>query len=327
MYETLRWGIISTGNIANTFARGIQHLPHATIQAVGSRSQASADAFGEIYDIPKRYDSYEAVVNDPDVDVVYIGTPHVFHHDNMMLALNAGKHVLCEKPFTINAEEAQACIQLAREKGLFLMEAVWMRYIPAIVQVRQWLKQGLLGEIRAVRADISMDLPFDPDNRLYNLDLGGGALLDLGIYVINFATMVLGLPPSVTSRLYMGETDVDYYDNLVFQYPQADAFLTASANNDGPCNAVIVGSKGYITLHREFWAPTRLTLKLEGQDAQVHDIPYESSGLNYEADEVHTCLRKGKLESDVLPLSETLAIMRLMDQMRYRQQFYYPSEQ
>lgn len=320
-----RWGIISTGQIAHQFARGLQVLADAKLQAVGSRSQANAEAFGDQYNIPARYDSYEALVNDPAVDVVYIGTPHPFHHENILLSLHAGKHVLCEKPLTMNATQARACISLAREKGLFLMEGVWMRFIPAIVQLRRWMQEGVLGRVRSIHADFSVTLPFDPQSRVFKHALGGGALLDVGIYPINFATMILGLPQHVDSQLYMGETDVDYYGNMRLHYQAADALLSVSIVHDGPCNAYVIGSEGYVSVPREFWNPQGLTLHRKGAAPQTRDLPY-SNGLHYEAADVQACIHAGKMESSIMPLDETLAIMQVMDEIRLKNGLTYAAD-
>lgn len=326
--DKIRWGIISTGGIAHAFARGLRHLPDAEIVAVGSRSQASADEFGDQYGIANRYDSYEALVADERVDVVYIGTPHAFHADNMRLALGAGKHVLCEKAFTINAAEAAECIALARERGLFLMEAMWTRYIPAIVRLREWIRDGLIGEPRMVQAGLNVDLPYDPQHRVYNPELGGGAMLDVGIYPIAFACMILGLPQTVSHQVQMGETGVDEHAAFLFGYDDGRAaLLSFNVRQLLPNEVIIKGTRGYIRVHPPMHHPTRLTLYQTGGDKlEDFDIPYESSGLNYEAAEVHRCLRAGLTESDAMPLDETLAIMRLMDAARADWGLVYPND-
>lgn len=325
--ERFRWGIISTGKIAGKFAQALNHLPDAELVAVGSRSQDSADAFGEQHGIPRRYDSYEALVQDPAVQVVYIGTPHVYHLENTLLALNAGKHVLCEKPFAINAQQAQRGIDRAREKGLFLMEAVWMRYIPAIVQLRDWLAEGRIGEVRVVQADFNVPLPSDPQGRMYNRALGGGALLDLGLYPISFATMILGMPQVVKSHVHMTTTGVDEQEGLLLGYEGGiTAMLTAGMAKWTRNTAVIKGENGTIQVQAPFHHPTDLTLHVQGQQPENYHIPYESNGLNYEAAEVHECLRAGKLESAAMPLEETLQTLQLMDALRAEWGLTYPGE-
>lgn len=325
--ETIRWGIIGTGNIADKFATGVHFLKDAEVLAVGSRQQASADAFGNKHDIPRRYDSYEALVHDSDVDVIYVGTPHSFHAENVMLCLNARKPVLCEKPFAINAREAEACIQLAEEKGLFLMEAIWTRYIPAIVKLRELVNEGLIGSIKLIQADFAFHLPFNAEHRLYNPALGGGSLLDVGIYPITFTTMLLGHPKAVHAHADIGQSGIDEQATMLFEYENgAAALLSSGIHAEMPNDALVKGTKGYIRVHSPMWVPERLSLHLHGQEEQVLDIPYEGNGYNYEAAEVAACLQAGKIESDMMPHAETLATMRLMDSIRESWGMKYPQE-
>lgn len=329
MVETFNWGIISTGTIATAFAKAINHLDDATLLAVGSRSQESADAFGDTHAIPRRYASYEALVADDDVDIVYIGTPHVYHAANMRLCLEHGKHVLCEKPFTINADEAQSIVELAEDKGLFVMEALWTRFLPAVVQARAWVDEGRIGDIRTVQADFSVVLPYDPESRIYDLELGGGALLDIGIYPISLTTFFLGMPDRISSHAAIGETGVDEKSELLFSYEGgAAALLNCDVRTQGTQEAVIKGDAGYIKFHAPFHHPQQVTLyTAESGEAHTHDIPYESTGLNYEAAEVHKCLRSGNTESAIMPLRETVATMQLMDALRAEWGVVYPSEE
>jgi predicted dehydrogenase len=326
--ETIRWGILSTGWIASQLAQAITDQPDAEIAAVGSRTQASADEFGAKWNVPRRYGSYEALANDPDVDVIFIGTPHTFHYENMLLCLNAGKHVLCEKPITINAAQAEECIALARQKGLFLMEAMWTRFIPAILAFNDWLSKGELGEVRLVQADFSIIKPYDPHHRLYDPYLGGGALLDLGVYPVSFAHMILGTPDQMISHAHLGETNVDELATMIFIYNGGQsAVLTTSQRLASPVEALVVGTEGYARVHHQFYRAQRFSVKIgeEGEE-QVFDYPYESNGYIHEVRAVQDCLRAGKLESDLMPLDESLTIMRLMDELRAAWGVYYPGE-
>jgi dihydrodiol dehydrogenase / D-xylose 1-dehydrogenase (NADP) len=326
--ETIRWGILSTGWIAGKLAQAMTDQPDAEILAVGSRTQASADAFGDRWDIPRRYGSYEALANDPDVDVIFIGTPHTFHYENMLLCLNAGKHVLCEKPLTINAAQAEECISLARQKGLFLMEAMWMRFLPAIRALNERLGEGDLGDIRLVQANFSIPVAFDPKHRLYDPYLGGGALLDLGIYPISFTHMLLGTPDRMLSHAHLGETGVDELATIIFAYDGGQsAVLTTSQRLVQPVEALVVGTAGYARVHHPFFRGQRFSVKIgpEGEE-QVFEHPYESNGYIHEVRAVGDYLRAGKLESDLIPLDESLAIMRLMDELRMAWGVYYPGE-
>ena len=327
MTDKIRWGILSTGWIAKKFAEGLSVLPDAEIVAVGSRAQETADAFGDEYGVPRRYASYEALVGDPDVDVVYIGTPHPFHKDNAILSLEAGKAVLLEKPFTINAGEAEEVIALAREKGLFLMEAMWSRYIPIIVKLRELLAEGAIGEVRMLTADLGFRREPDPRSRLFAPELGGGALLDVGIYPISFASMVLGTPSRIVSMAHLGQTGVDEQAGVVFGYDGGQlAILHTALQTSTTIEATVMGTEGKIRVHSPWFYGTTLTLSIEERDDEVISLPYEGNGYNFEAAEVNECLREGKLESDVMPLDETLTIMRTLDAIRAQWGFKYPME-
>ena len=325
--DKIRWGILSTGKIAARFAEGLAVLPDAELVAVGSRTPAAAEAFGAQYGIPHRHGSYEALVADPDVDVIYIGTPHPLHKENSLLALRHGKAVLCEKPFTLNAAEAAEVIAVAREQRLFLMEAMWMRYIPAIVKVRELLAAGALGEVRLVAADFGFRAEFDPQSRLFAPELGGGALLDVGIYPLSLACMVLGPPAHVTGLAHRGVTGVDEQSAFLLGYEDGRlAVLYAAVRTNTPVEATIMGTAGQMRIHSPMFHPTRLTLSRPGQDDERLELPVAGNGYNYEAAEVMRCLRAGELESPVMPLAETLAIMQTMDQLRAQWGLKYPSE-
>jgi predicted dehydrogenase len=324
---TFRWGVLATGNIAASMAQALHEVDDADLVAVGSRSQASADAFGDKWHIPRRYASYEALTTDPDVDIIYIATPHNLHFENMRLCLSAGKHALCEKPLTLNARESAECIALAREKGLFLMEAVWMRFFPAMAQVRQWVCDGVIGDVRLVQADFCFNLPFDPAHRLYNPQLGGGALLDLGIYPLSFTTMILGFPQRIHSHAHLSQTGVDELDTLALFYESgAVANLSCSMRFDRPREAFVFGSEGHIQIHETFFRPDRLTLKRNDAEAKTMHLPFRGNGYTHEVEEVHACLRSGRTESEIMPLDESLRLMQLMDGLRAEWGVKYPGE-
>jgi len=339
--EKMRWGILATGLIANHFATGLSVVEDAELVAVGSRSQANADAFANKWQIPNRHSSYEALANDPNVDAVYVATPHPFHYENTLLCLNAGKHVLVEKPFAMNAQQAKEMIDLAREKNLFLMEAMWTRFIPAIVKVREWLQAGEIGDVGLLRAALSFRAPFDESHRLFAPQLGGGSLLDVGIYPISFASMVLGTPQSISSTIHRGPTGTDDWSSYLFGYENGiTAQLWSGVRLNVPVEAEIIGTEGYIKIHQSWINPRKLTLaKLapegveamlihEGHlfDTQTMHIPTTGIGYNYEAVEVADCIRAGKLESAIMPLDETLAIMQTMDTLREQWNLTYPME-
>lgn len=327
MSDRIRWGIVGTGGIARQFARGLQHIPDAELVAVGSRSQQGADAFGDMFNVPHRHPSYEALAADPDVDVVYISTPHPMHHDNSLLCLDAGKAVLCEKPFTINAKEARALISRAREKRLFLMEAMWTRYFPVMYRLRELLAQGIIGEVRMLQADFGFQAPFDPENRLFAPALGGGALLDVGVYVVSFASMVLGAPQHVVSLADLGATGVDEQSAMVLGYDGGRlAVLSSAVRTETPQEVLICGTRGRIRVHRQFFQPRKLTVEVYGKEHTEIEMPIEGNGYQYQAVEVARCLRAGLLQSAIMPLDETLAIMETLDRVRAPWGLKYPTE-
>ncbi len=327
MSHKTRWGILGTGKIAGKFAEGLAVLPDAELVAVGSRASDTADAFADKFNIPNRHAGYDALANDPDVDAIYVATPHTFHRENSVLCLNAGKAVLCEKPFTINHREAEEVVALARKKGLFLMEAMWTRFLPLMAKVRDWLSEDAIGDAQVVTADFGGRAQLDPESRLFASALGGGALLDLGVYTVSFASMVFGGPPSrIAGLAHIGETDVDEQSGLVFAYDRGQiALLYSTIRTRTPQDAQILGAEGSIRIHPPFWHATSATLTTGGNEQTV-ELPYDGNGYTCEAAEVMRCLQEGKTESDIMPLDETLAIMKTLDQIREQWGLRYPME-
>jgi predicted dehydrogenase len=326
MSDRLRWGILGTGFIAREFATALGSLPDSEVVAVGSRRQETADAFGDAYGVPRRYDNYAALTSDPKLDIVYIATPHMFHHRDAMMALEAGKHVLVEKAFTINAREAEQVVELARSKKLFAMEAMWTRFFPLMERLRGLIAGGAIGEVQMLRADLSHRIAFDPAHRLYDPHQGGGALLDIGIYPISLAWMVLGKPDSVTGLTHIGRSGVDNQSACLFGYRSgAIAILSFSQTTDAPREALICGTRGFIRVHGRWIQPARMTIS-RGQTEEVVELPYEGNGYQYEAVEVMDCLRTSRTESEVMPLDQTLDIMKVMDQLREGWGLKYPGE-
>jgi predicted dehydrogenase len=322
----VRWGLLATGGIAHTFARDLALLPDAELVAVGSRTQSGADAFGAEFDVPHRHGSYEALVADPDVEVVYVSTPHPGHHAAARLAIEAGKALLVEKPFTMDAAEAGEVIDAARLNGTFLMEAMWTRFLPHIARLRDVLAAETLGELGYLTAEHGQWFPPDPEFRLFAPSLGGGALLDLGIYPVSFAHLVLGVPDRITAVSDPAFTGVDATTSMIFQYDGGrQAILTTSlaAASDNP--AAIYGSEARVEIDGWFYTPNDFrVIARDGRELEHYRTPRIGRGMQYQAAEVNRCLRAGLTESPLLPLDETLAIMKTMDEVRRQIGLTYP---
>jgi predicted dehydrogenase len=326
--KRIRWGILSTGKIAGSFTEDIKHVPDAEVVAVGSRNQATADVFGNKHNIPNRHSSYLDLANDPDVDVIYIATPHVFHAENSILCMEAKKAVLCEKAFSIHAGEAKTMIQTARKNNVFLMEALVTRHFPVIHQVLDWIKDGLIGEVRVVQADRCIRGDFSMKDRALNSELGGGSLLDLGIYVIGFSSMIFGGPPNkATGFGFIGDYGSDEQGASILEYDNgALAVLTFALRTATVNNAYIYGTEGYIKIPDLFAVPNKATLHVDGQKIIDFEEPILGNGLHYQVKEVHRCLRESLLESPRMPLKESLQIMETMDTIRAPWDLKYPND-
>jgi predicted dehydrogenase len=323
--STVRWGVIATGGIASAFVIDLRLLEGTEVVAVGSRSQDSADRFAAEHSIGRAYPTYASLVSDDEVDVVYVATPHPGHHAAALLAIEAGKAVLVEKPFTMDAAEARSLVAAARARDVFLMEAMWARFVPWAVRLRELLADGTLGEIRQVIADHGQWFPQDAAHRLFAPDLGGGALLDLGVYPVSFASMVLGSPAAVTAVSDPAFTGVDATTSILLQYAGgAHAVLTATLTAPGPTTAAVVGTDARVQVDGPFYTPAGFTLTRRDGTSERFDHPVAGRGLRFEAAEVIACLREGRLESDVMPLDETVAIMATLDEVRRQVGLRYP---
>ena len=328
MEKTINWGIMGCGKIAGAFAGDLSLTENGRLKAVASRAGQKAIEFAEKHNAEKAYGSYEQLVDDPDIDVVYVATPHPFHVDNALLAIEAGKHVLCEKPITINAKQLRRLMAAAEKQGVFLMEGMWTRFFPASVQVRQWIQQGQIGQVLGLEADFGVKFNAGPEHRIYNPHLGGGALLDLGIYPVSFASMIYGAQPEkITSTVHFCETGVDDQAVLAFQYDQgATAALAFSSRVIFKQEARIYGTEGMITIHENFYRPHRLTLQRSDNNPIATLLEHPGHGFWFEADHVAACLDKNMLESDIMPLDESLRIMETMDTIRCQWGLRYPEE-
>lgn len=327
MAERFRWGILGTGRIAHKFAAGIAALPDQEVTAVGSRTMAAAHLFALEFGVARLHDSYEALAADPMVDAIYIATPHTYHCENTLLCLQAGKAVLCEKPFAINRGEAERMVNEARSRRLFLMEAMWSRFLPALAEVRRLLADGAIGRPRMLTADFGFRTEVNPQSRLFDPHLGGGALLDVGIYPLSLAWMIFGAPASIQAHAHVGTTGVDERTGVLLGYDAGElALLSCAVTTDTPQEAVILGDAGRITIPTAWWMGSRIVLQPAGKKAQTIALPYIGNGYSHEAMEVAACVRDGKLESAIMPLDETLAIMGALDTIRNKIGLRYPTE-
>ena len=361
----VQWGILGTGAIARRFAEDFIHVKDGTLLACGSRSIERAEAFAKRFRIPNRYGSYQALAQDSRIDAVYIATPASAHKADVELCLQAGKAVLCEKPLTVNAREAEEVVALARGKEVFLMEAMWTRFLPLIVRLRALLAQRVIGDIRHVMADLGSQVTFDPGSRVYSGELGGGALLQKGVYLLSLASMILGSPTSIKSLSVLAKTGVDEETGVLLGYPGGClATLWCSVGVRSGRQCAIVGTNGQIIIHGPIICPSSLSLRLYGSRGRHHApvmaeaspalkarcvlyakrsrllrklrerfpalsdrvlygirssticLPPIGEGLHYQVSEVNRCLRAGKLESDIIPLHESLSIMATLDRIR-----------
>ncbi len=317
MQERIRWGILGTGSIARKFAADLALLPDAELAAVGSRSAESAETFGAEFHIPRRHPTYEALVADPAVDAVYVANTNQAHRDSTLLCLEHGKAVLCEKPFALNAREAETMVACAKRRGVFLMEAMWTRYFPLSARMIELLRDGAIGEIRQIDASFCFGGAPKPDGRLMNPQLGGGSLLDVGVYPVAWARMILDESPAVVRAVQTPSgTGVDAQAAILFRYATgALARLTCAVTVKTRNDATVYGSKGLLRMPEPFWRPETLILERDGQEELFSD-PKNGHGYFHEAREVMRCLRAGQFESPAWPLATTLAVMQTLDRIR-----------
>jgi len=317
MAEAVRWGILGTGKIARAFANALKDAPGAVLAGVASRSQDKAAAFGAQFGAGAAYGSYEALVQAQDIDLVYVGTPHPQHAANALMALRAGKGVLCEKPFTMNLREAEQVVTLARSKRLFLMEAMWTRYLPAYQEVKRILASGEIGTPRAVVADFGFAASFGPEHRVFNPELGGGALLDLGIYPLSVAAGLLGPVLEVRAQAEMGPTGVDVQTGFTLKHAGGGmSVCSCSFLARSPAELTVSGELGQVRMNTMFHRATSVTVKLADGVERTIETPYIGNGYAHEIIEAQRCWREGLLESPAMPLKETLALMGVMDEVR-----------
>ncbi len=322
--DELRWGIAATGNIAGSMVEALGTLPDAPVVAVGSRRQESAEEFASHHGIARAHGSYEALYADPDVDIVYVASPHSHHKAMTIAALDAGKHVLCEKAFAFNADEAREMVAAARRNDRFLMEAMWTWFIPAVVTIRERVRAGEIGDLRLIQASFGIPVR-DPDGRHRRIDLAGGAMLDLGIYPISFARFLAGDPVDARVLGALADTGVDANVGGVVSFDSgAIAVFDTSLDVLSPHSATVMGTRGRIDVAAPFWHPTTFTVHRAGHAAETVEIP--NAGLAHEAAHAMDRIRGGHNESDVIPLDTTVSTMELLDDIRAQLGVVYPIE-
>jgi predicted dehydrogenase len=317
MTDAVRWGILGTGKIARAFAEALKEVPDAVLAGVASRSREKADAFAGEFKAAAAYGSYEELAAASDIDLVYVATPHPQHAANALLALRAGKGVLCEKPFTMNLREAEQVVTLARTRRLFLMEAMWTRFLPSLAEVKRIIASGVIGEVSQVVADFGFTANFGPEHRVYNPELGGGALLDLGIYPLSIAVSLLGPVLEVRAQAQLGATGVDVQTGFTMKHEGGGmSVCSCSFLARTPGELTVSGARGHIRMNTMFHRARSVTVALDDGSTRTIDTPFLGNGYVHEVIEAQRCWRDGLIESPGMTHAETLALMGVMDDIR-----------
>lgn len=326
MKKKYNWAILGCGKIAAKFASDLKLLPNANLYAAASRDKQNADTFATEWGFEKAYGSYEEMVTDPAVDVVYIATPHSHHHRHTLLCLNHKKAVLCEKAFAINKNEVEEMVACAKQNNTFLMEAFWTNFQPSFQKALEIVNSGELGELKMVRSDFTFNAPFDKDKRLYNVKLGGGSLLDIGIYPVFAALSALGKPAKIKSFANFSETGAEETINIIFDYGKGKmASLTSSIATFSPIQTEYICENGYLILTPRWFTPTDIQVWKNGQEEQfIKSEHKQGSGYQYEAAHVMECLDNGVIESPQMTWQKSLDLMETLDRIRVDAGIFYP---
>jgi predicted dehydrogenase len=315
--KNIRFGILGPGKIANRFASSFEHTTGAKVYAVASRDQAKAKNFADTYHIEKIYGTYEEMINDAEVDVIYIATPHPFHYEQTLQCLKRGKPVLCEKPLALNYRQAHEMIEAAKKSNVFLMEAMWSRFFPATKKVTALVQSGVIGEVNYLQADFGFVAPVDDNNRVYNLALGGGAQLDVGVYPLFLALLLLGKPAEVKAFSTLATTGADATTSALLKFGNGSiAHILSSIVTDSPKQADIMGTKGIIIMQTPWHKSQHVTVKLNTGETIEYPFPYPGNGFQYQIEEVVSCLKANKKESDLMPHSLSLLMAQVSDEIR-----------
>lgn len=328
--ETIRWGILGCGRIAGKFASDLALVEDASLVAVGSRDRAKAGEFGHTYQVKNIHDSYESLVNDPEVDIIYVASPHSLHHEHTLLCLRHNKAVLCEKAFAINATEAREMISEARNRNVFLMEALWSKFLPHYKTVKQMVNEGKIGSIRSMQVNFGFKPMAPVPQRIYDPALGGGTLLDIGIYNVFFVLSLMGRPQDIQAMMTPAATGVDEQLAVQFSYANgALAQMLSSFSSNLATEADIAGNEGRIRLTTRFYEPSTTVQYFPGRQDSLQVIPVEKHpgwGYHYQVKHVHDCLRRGLTESPVMSHQDSLDLMETMDHIRQIIGLRYPGE-
>lgn len=323
--ENLNWGILGPGKISKSFANDLKLVDGSVIKSVASRSQERADQFAQAYQIENAYDNYEKLFNDPEVDIIYIGTPHDSHMDYSIKAMQAGKHVLCEKPIGVNEKQVQSMIDASRENQVFLMEALWSRFNPSIVDVLRQIKEGAIGQVNFINVDFSVYREFAMESRMLNMDLAGGSLLDMGIYPVFLAYVIMGFPEQIISTARFSETGADIQTAAIFKYKKGIANILSGFQSETDMVAKIHGTEGRILLDSR-WHEAQGYKIIKGEELSEHKLPTTGRGYSYEIMECMTCVSKGVIESPIWSHQNSLDLIRMLDQIREQIGLKYPFE-
>jgi len=316
MKTSIRWGILGAGNIAEKFAAALNYTEGAGVYAIASADAGKGKAFAGRHKASRQYSRYEDLAKDPAVDIIYIATPHAFHYEQTLLCLRHGKAVLCEKPLALNYSQASAMVNEARKQELFLMEGMWTRFMPSIIKAKELVDAGAIGALRYIQADFGFEAPYNTQGRLYNRALGGGSLLDVGIYPVFLASFFLGMPSGIQSMARKAATGADEYCHALLQYPGGEsAHIFSAINLRTNLRAELTGTEGRIILPQPWYKSETLVLELNNGETSSFSFPRGSNGFEYEIQEVTDCLTNGFLECPALPLDFSLQMSRLVDEM------------
>jgi predicted dehydrogenase len=323
--KTIKWCILGTGRISRIFAEGLKVVENSELYAVGSRTRESAESFASEFNVKKAYSNYEEAANDPDVNVIYIGTPHNHHCENTLMCLDKGKNVLCEKPLSINGNEVRKMIEKAKEKNLFLMEALWTRFLPNIIKAKELIDSGEIGKVKFLNSCFSVKSSYGPEHRQFNRKLGGGSLLDIGIYNVFLSLFLLGKPKEFIAMAGIGNTEVDNSCSFTFKYDNDTlAVMYSSFMAQTSSIAEIHGETGKILLPHMFHCPNDVKIIRPDGEEKTISFEFKSNGYNFEAEEVVKCLLAGKTQSDLMSWNDSLELIDMLDSIRKRCGIFYP---